>query len=585
MDSLSCDLLALLDADLAPYSPGNHPGAAVRQFACFQLKKSFMKKFMDDPLPSANAAAKAKFLSNNLLVGEFKAPVASSMLDEYLLGTFREAIHSFCERRSMELNSLTLYFKGRTGPGASLGANGTDLYSKLFSSTLTCTSESLYRMYYAALKSDPRAQAAEMLRLTRFEPFEIRGCSRTSCVPKTVDIARTICTEPSLNMFFQLGLGAVIEDGLQSDYNLSFKTDWRNQQVLNRQMAQRGSVDRRFSTIDLSMASDSISLGLIEWAFPRYFKGWLHLLRSKATEIDGQVVPLNMVSTMGNGFTFPLQTLIFTCAVYSVYTLCGVPFVTRDRCADWGPETDPKKRNWGVFGDDIVVERRCFPMMCRILHLLGFTVNTDKSFSDEDFRESCGGDYYRGFDVRGVYCKSLSTPQARLTLLNRLTEWSADHDVSLRLTLRHLRNTVSLNWVPCYEGYDAGLRVPFSLIKDAGFETDADTQSHCYVAWVAEPSKIRFNEQGEPQGRYRTRLMSNPDGLLVAFLQGSLRGWSEGAKSLSLSTRGSALKRYNLRRRISSSWDWSCNPPTSRTEGGWWQRWETVVGSDVLGQD
>jgi hypothetical protein len=89
---------------------------------------------------------------------------------------------------------------------------------------------------------------------------------------------------------------------------------------------------------------------------------------------------------MGNGYTFTLETLIFTAAVRAVGS-----------------------RQYAVYGDDIILESSLAPSLVRLLRFLGFTTNDAKSFTNPDsrFRESCGADYYRGVLVTPFYLREL----------------------------------------------------------------------------------------------------------------------------------------------------------------------------------
>jgi hypothetical protein len=57
-----------------------------------------------------------------------------------------------------------------------------------------------------------------------------------------------------------------------------------------------------------------------------------------------------------------------------------------------------------VFGDDIIVPLDCSDTTQEALGDLGFKVNTAKTFSEGNFRESCGVDAYDGYDVTKVSC-------------------------------------------------------------------------------------------------------------------------------------------------------------------------------------
>jgi len=117
-------------------------------------------------------------------------------------------------------------------------------------------------------------------------------------------------------------------------------------------------------------------------------------LRSKFTQVDGRWVRLEKFSSMGNGFTFELETLIFaalTCA--AVRENGGLGQLGKDVF---------------VFGDDIIAPDSQFRNVESVLKYFGFALNEEKSFYGAvPFRESCGGDYFAGQPVRGYYLKQL----------------------------------------------------------------------------------------------------------------------------------------------------------------------------------
>jgi hypothetical protein len=100
-------------------------------------------------------------------------------------------------------------------------------------------------------------------------------------------------------------------------------------------------------------------------------------------------ITLEKFSSMGNGFTFELETLIFKALVRGIADYCGL-------------EDDSI-----CYGDDIT----CNPSLARaVTHyfpLFGLTPNVDKSYVDGPFREACGGDYRLGVDVRPYFLRGL----------------------------------------------------------------------------------------------------------------------------------------------------------------------------------
>lgn len=107
---------------------------------------------------------------------------------------------------------------------------------------------------------------------------------------------------------------------------------------------------------------------------------------------------------MGNGFTFPLQSLIFAAAAISVceYLKLGSEYV-------------------GVFGDDVVLPTPAAALFAEFCTFLGFELNASKSFVEGHFRESCGTHYLRGLDVKPIFLKkALSNVESLYTLANNV---------------------------------------------------------------------------------------------------------------------------------------------------------------------
>lgn len=417
------------------------------------LLASFLKKFEDDGNEAADRAAFAKFASVNEQCARFRF---ESMHEwEWMcIGEVRNLLYHFFHPTGFGhiLDWNSVFNHARSGPGASIGARGEDFYTKHFDSTLTYTHKArfLVPLYQRSISDTTWWKSAEILRQSVYGFREVEG-SRMSTVPKNVDISRTTCTEPTLNMFFQLGVGGVIQERLRA-YGL----DIRVQAEFNRELSRVGSVNQTFGTIDLSSASDSLSVEMLRYMLPQDVFTTLWCLRCDSTELpDGSKTELHMLSTMGNGYTFPLQTCLFTCVVLAVYRCLGI--TPRKR-------TDGVNDNWAVFGDDIIVRREAYTMVTRILSLLGFSVNSEKSFNEGPFRESCGTDWYAGVNIRGVYCKTLLTVGARFSLLNRLMRWSSTHGILLKNTIGLLLKLVPRYYVPLMESDDAGIKVPLSVL-------------------------------------------------------------------------------------------------------------------------
>jgi hypothetical protein len=550
MSNFSGRLQSDLIADLWPYCDANVPltgWLSNEDYAARALLSSFYKKFVEKEDPRAEQLALDKFLQVNSACLDYKMPSEISSVSASLVGEVKSFLYKFLLDNGLPcLTFATVLDRARMGPGASVLATGDDFYSKLFSSRLSCTKLGLYTAFTRYFGDNPLWRCAELLRSYSYgDPSIVRG-NRLSFVPKTNETRRTICTEPSLNMFFQLGLGEWISERLRDKLGLDLAT----QPDKNRRLAKVGSRSGRYFSLDLSSASDSLSLGMIRELFPRDFVAWLELFRSpESTLPDGRIVNLGMVSTMGNGFTFPLQTLLFSACVIACYRVHGIKY--RNPCF--------KTTNcptFGVFGDDILADRRIYRSLVSLLTLLGFTVNHDKTFFEGPFRESCGGDYLRGRDVRGVYVKSLSTPQARCVVLNRLNVWSGKTGIPLQRTIHRLLMSVPKQYVPLWEQDDAGIRVPRKVLR--GYRWSKRYQSLLYRRWLAKPPTLEVSDVVKGPRGYRRRIF-NPWGLEISFLYG-------GIVSGRISLRDPMATRYTTKTGVAPSWDYTAEPGINRVE-------------------
>lgn len=581
---LPSSILRDLDRDLAPQM---WPDITPKQFACLALGKTFYKKFVDYVSPDADAQACKTFLAVNEAVGKWSLDLRATW-EEEALGSVKRHLDNFFHPKGLPMvDSLTQLFElGRNGPGSSLGSVGQDDYTKLYSSDLTCTKPFLYRAYRSSLQGDPKLFNAEVVRYEQNgAPREVEG-NVLAFVPKQRDTSRTICIEPTLNMYAQLGLASLMEKQLRWYFRIDLATQWEE----NRELAKRGSVDGSFGTIDLSSASDSMGLRMLKEVLPSNIFEVLTLLRSPKSSLpNGEQVELNMVSTMGNGFTFPLQTALFASVVSAAYDLHHLPLheTLTVKGKNGVKRRKVGRKNFGVFGDDICVDRKVYTTVCRILELLGFKVNAEKSFVEGPFRESCGGDYFSGHPVRGVYIKSLRTPQDLVVVLNRLHEWSADTGVFLPKTtarlyhwlrerlLRHSRGnprgrmSVYRTFVPPWENMDAGLRVPFWCVENV--RVDKDCQSVLYRAWRP---KLRTMSLRNIKGLYAKGRIYNPYGMYLSFLRGYVNGWN---MRISLRQRETT---YVTKASVAPCWD---TPRKVQVTDTWWQRWNTAVWFTVVG--
>lgn len=232
-------------------------------------------------------------------------------------------------------------------------------------------------------------------------------------VPKNAKTDRTIVVEPLLNSFYQKGVGTYFKKVLsRSGVDLTDQTK-------NQRMAARGSIDGSLATIDLSMASDCMASELVWSLFPMRWAELLSSLRtsevlvppavSRLVDVDaglvtkpiGGVLRLEKFSSMGNGYTFELESMIFYALAYSVCRTLGL-----------------RQKDISIYGDDIIVPVPAVPLLRKVLEHCGFAFNTAKSFASGPFRESCGADYLNGFDIRPFYQKTPVSERTLFTMHN-----------------------------------------------------------------------------------------------------------------------------------------------------------------------
>jgi hypothetical protein len=201
-------------------------------------------------------------------------------------------------------------------------------------------------------------------------------------VPKDATANRVIAIEPGINLWFQKSVGDMIGARLRR-YGIDLRYQSKNQEL-----ARIGSISSRLATIDLSSASDSIARSVVEELLPRRWFLLMDACRSHYGARNGKPVLWEKFSSMGNGFTFQLESLIF----YAVAT----------SCADY---LSLSSSEVSVYGDDVILPSTCFELFSEMMSFYGFKLNSKKSHFDSLFRESCGAHFYSGIDVKPIYLK------------------------------------------------------------------------------------------------------------------------------------------------------------------------------------
>lgn len=287
---------------------------------------------------------------------------------------------------------------------------------------------------------------------------------RITFVPKDIFTDRPIAISASLNMYLQLGVKAIMERALKA-VGVDLTDQSKNQKFAflgSRDCYNSDGTDNlyQFSTVDLASASDTISYEIVRLLLPPEWFAFLCDLRHTCGELNGEIFQYEKFSAMGNGFTFPLESLIFWAVAKATLEINGHPCTERDIA---------------VYGDDIIVRYIGAEAVCANLNWCGFTINKEKSFLSGPFKESCGSDYFKGQKVRPFYLKRrVETYRDIYHIANKLQDICQDQGVYLgygrvytqaiaHVPVRH-RNYIPL----ALSGDDSGLSVPLLYMQARG---------------------------------------------------------------------------------------------------------------------
>lgn len=370
-------------------------------FACSYLKEEYLSKCCDDSIVSSEtrrAAAIQKWLDQEIKNKETNYNFLFRLPDYNILPfvTWRKFLKVARRIVYQVLGPLTNEIViGSFSGGASTSRRRTVSSSaKKFVGKVDITEQAEYVIDVLHRECPLLRQYNTFTTLNRVEGAVL------FTVPKKSEIDRCACKEPDINMYFQKGVGRHIRHRLRK-----FGIDL-NDQSRNRGLALQGSLTNSLATIDLSSASDSITIECVRALLPDDWFEYLNSIRSQSVNVDGNTITTEMFSSMGNGFTFELESLIFYSIVRAASYVLGIPGII------------------SVYGDDIICSSELYPSLEFLLPAFGFAVNGKKSYHDSPFRESCGGHYYSGIDVTPFYLKR---PASRLTDLirvaNQLRSW------------------------------------------------------------------------------------------------------------------------------------------------------------------
>lgn len=276
------------------------------------------------------------------------------------------------------------------GPGATTAINRRVSNPSYKFSNERCITKALYDLIFTSFNE------AFPLWGGSVKAFCLDGKSKVVTVPKNAKTDRTIAIEPGLNLFFQRGLGRMMRRRLA---RVGVDLSDQNRNAL---LAKSGSVDDSLATVDFSAASDTISRALVHRLLPERWYAVCDASRSHAGKLGTRTLYFEKFSSMGNGFTFELETLIF----WSLAQYCV---------------RNSSRKTVSAYGDDVILPKVNYNEYATLAHELGFTVNMEKSYASSPYRESCGSHWWAGVDIRPIFLKKeIYDYQATISLANQI---------------------------------------------------------------------------------------------------------------------------------------------------------------------
>lgn len=438
------------------------------------------KKFKEMMKRNARTNKRLKHFANRPLRWAAKMPDVSAVFSSARLELFR--LLGPCPGSSDwdNFSSAKVFSKGTIqGIGRLRQYIDVDAYQKLSSDqVLTGSSECFETFGHLLIDGCYSSLLHEYLQKGCLKVSE-SNVSKAECVNKDALVDRFIAIEALLNSMAQQGIRSMLDPYLKRwGVNL---TDQGVNRVLARIASKRGFSPSGFSTVDLSSASDTVTIELVRYLLP---KGWFDLLysaRSTHIQKDNDVFLSPCFSTMGNAFTFPLQCLVFMSLVRAAMQHCHIDDA---RCC--------------VYGDDIIIPSGATALLVECLRFGGFIPNVQKSFITGFFRESCGGDYLDGHDVRPVYLKDdIGATDVKHQFFNALQSKIPGHPV-----LPYLYSTVKRPLIGPAIGPSGGetshFVSPLWLLRKrrmVSYHTDSQSYIYRYPAYVSTSRKrLRRNE-------------------------------------------------------------------------------------------
>lgn len=324
---------------------------------------------------------------------EQEVRVSDSLLDSATAESF-ERIGNLLWYRVMYEMDLAIHH-GELVPKHGSGATADRLRgnSKFTQSEWPARLERVFPARENVVPNDGVRHQERLNRVSILEPGQERPV-RVIPVPKTLKTPRIIAIEPTCMQYMQQAIHERLVQEIEGDNIMSSVVGFRNQ-VPNQQAARAGSLYGNLATLDLSEASDRVSNQHVRLLTRRHglFAQALDATRSRKADVLGfGVVRLAKFASMGSATTFPMEAMVFATVVFLGIERQLKTRLTRKHVQSLASQVR-------IYGDDIVVPAEYAESVVSALEDFGLRVNTGKSFWTGKFRESCGKEYYDGFDV------------------------------------------------------------------------------------------------------------------------------------------------------------------------------------------
>jgi len=277
-----------------------------------------------------------------------------------------------------------------------------------------------------------------------------RPVARITAVPKDSRGPRLICMEPREHQYVQQGLMRRLYNIVENHPLTRGRVNFTDQTV-NQRLARESSITMEYATLDLKDASDLVRWDLVSILFPFLWVRAFYACRTEYIEFpDGSIFgPLEKFAPMGSAVCFPVEALVFWA------------LISGNICTDVY-----------VYGDDIILPTEHVERAIALLEEFSLKVNIDKSCFKTHFRESCGGDYFNGFDIGYVKVRRLieNTINSHLSFVGFVNEVIKHFGEHVAQDLMHLGDTYYGIHFRTLEDLPLSYRHSFSASNDVFFK-------------------------------------------------------------------------------------------------------------------